>query len=201
MTLKSLYTPESAAEGDVLTREAAKALTDRVLSFAKADETRVNVVSGWSGNTRFAGNEITTSGGTTNTIINVTSTIGKRRASASTNVLDTESIKRTVELAERLAKLSPEDPEAMPELGPQTYTPVNSWFDKTADLTPETRATAAQRVISVAEQEGKAVGNLFVAGFLRANVSANVFLVPQGLAFERKLVVEGEPMRFFPGKK
>jgi predicted Zn-dependent protease len=139
------------------------------------------VVSGWSGNTRFAGNEITTSGGTTNTVINVTSTIGKRRASASTNVLDTESIKRTVELAERLAKLSPEDPEAMPELGPQTYTPVNSWFDKTAELTPETRATAAQRVISVAEQEGKAVGNLFVAGFLRANVSANIVANSKGL--------------------
>ena len=51
-------------------------------SFAKADETRVNITSGWSGNTRFAGNEITTSGGTTNTSVTVTSTIGKRRASA-----------------------------------------------------------------------------------------------------------------------
>ena len=50
---KSLLT--RAAE--FLTREQAKALTDRVLSFARADETRVNVSSGWNGNTRFAGNE------------------------------------------------------------------------------------------------------------------------------------------------
>src|SRR6476660_2877302 len=132
---KSLY----VTDADFLSQAQAKALADRVLSFAKADETRVNITSGWSGNTRFAGNEITTSGGTTNTSITVTSTIGKRRASANTNILDDESLKRTVDLAERLAKLSPEDPEAMPELGAQTYTPVNGYFDKTADLTPESR--------------------------------------------------------------
>src|SRR4051812_2821175 len=100
-------------DADYLSREQAKALCDRVLSFAKAEQTRVNVTTGWSGNTRFAGNEITTSGGSTNTTITVTSTIGKRRASASTNILDDESLKRTVDLAERLAKLSPEDPESM----------------------------------------------------------------------------------------
>jgi predicted Zn-dependent protease len=113
---RSLFT----AEAEFLTREQAKALTDRALSFAKADETRVNVTSGWSGNTRFAGNEITTSGGTTDTSVTITSTVGKRRASATTNVLDDESLKRTVDFAERLARLSPEDPELMPELGPQT---------------------------------------------------------------------------------
>src|ERR1700755_3190015 len=131
--LKSLF----AAEGDFLTREQAKALCDRALSFAKADETRVNITTGWSGNTRFAGNEITTSGGTTDTQVTITSTIGKRRASSTTNILDDELLKRTVDLAERLAKLSPEDPEIMPELGPQSYTAVKGFFEQTAALTPE----------------------------------------------------------------
>ena len=174
---KSLF----VSDADFLSQAQAKALADRVLSFAKADETRVNISSGWSGNTRFAGNEITTSGGTTNTNITVTSTIGKRRASANTNILDDESLKRTVDLAERLAKLSPEDPEAMPELGAQTYTPVNGYFDKTADLTPETRAVAAKRTIDVAEQTGKEVGNMFVAGFLRANAGCNCVATSKGL--------------------
>lgn len=92
------------ADAEFLSREQAKALCDRVLSFAKAEQTRVNVNTGWAGNTRFAGNEIPTSGGTTNTTVTVTSTIGKRRASASTNILDDDSLKRTVDLAERLAK-------------------------------------------------------------------------------------------------
>ncbi len=180
MTPRSLFTT-AAADAEFLSREAAKALADHVLSFAKADETRVNIQSGWAGNTRFAGNEITTSGGTTDTVVTVTSTIGKRRASASTNVLDDASLKRTVELAERLARLSPEDPEAMPGLPPQTYTPVNGYFERTAGLTPEARATATQRVISVAEQEGKAAGNLFVAGFLQANAGAAAVANSKGL--------------------
>ncbi len=92
-----------------------------MLSFATADQTRVNITSEWSGNTRFADASITTSGGITDTSVTVTVTIGKRRASASTNVLDDASLKRTVELAATLARLSPEDPELMPELGPQTY--------------------------------------------------------------------------------
>ena len=176
--LKSLYT---ASDADFLSRDQAKALADRVLSFAKADETRVNITSGWSGNTRFAGNEITTSGGTTNTSITVTSSIGKRRASSSTNILDDDSLKRTVDLAERLARLSPEDPEAMPELGPQTYAPVNGYFDGTANLTPETRAVAAKRTIDVAEKTAAGTPNMFVAGFLRANAGSNAVATSRGL--------------------
>lgn len=180
MTPRSLF-DTLPADAEFLSREAAKALADRVLAFAKANETRVNIQSGWAGNTRFAGNEITTSGGTTDTVVTITSTVGKRRASTSTNVLDDASLKRTVELAERLAQLSPEDPEAMPELGPQTYTAINGYADKTAELTPEARSTATQRVISVAEQEGKAAGNIFVAGFLQANAGATAVANSKGL--------------------
>ena len=184
---KSLF----SVDADFLTKDQAKALADRALSFAKADETRININSGWSGNTRFAGNEITTSGGTTNTSITVTSTIGKRRASASTNILDDESLRRTVDLAERLAKLSPEDPEAMPELGPQSYTPVAGYFDTTAGLTPEARAVAAKKTITTAEQAASAVGNMFVAGFLRANAGANAVATSRGLfAYHRNSDVD-----------
>src|SRR5215204_5425109 len=122
-SLFSTYAPP------LLSREQAKAIADRVLSFAKADETRVAISSDWSGNTRFAGGEITTSGGITDTTVSVISTVGKRRASVSTNILDDAALKRTVDLAERLAKLAPEDPEIMPELGSQTYTNVDSFIE------------------------------------------------------------------------
>ncbi len=176
MTVQSLF-----ADTDYLSRDAAKSLCDRVLAMSKADEARVNISSGWQGNTRFAGNGITTSGGTTDTVVTITSTVGKRRASTSTNILDDASLKRTVDLAERLAKLSPEDPEIMPELGPQTYANISSFFDKTAELNGETRATVAARVISSAEAEGKSVGNLFVAGFLNANASSTAVATSKGL--------------------
>ena len=185
---KSLF---NIAEADFLTEGQAKALAQRVLSFAKADETRVNINSGWSGNTRFAGNEITTSGGSTNTMVTVTSTIGKRRASSNTNILDDESLKRTVDLAERLAKLSPEDPEAMPELGPQTYSPVNSYFDATANLTPEIRAAAAKKTIDIAEKTAVGTKDMFVAGFLRASAGSTAIATSKGLfAYHRNSDVD-----------
>ena len=186
--MKSLF---HAAEADFLTEAQARALAQRVLSFAKADETRVNINSGWSGNTRFAGNEITTSGGSTNTMVTVTSTIGKRRASSNTNILDDESLKRTVDLAERLAKLSPEDPEAMPELGPQTYSPVNSYFDATANLTPEIRAAATKKTIDIAEKTAAGTKDMFVAGFLRANAGSTAVATSKGLfAYHRNSDVD-----------
>ena len=51
--------PSTLAASTLLSREAAKALADRVLAMGKADETRVNISSDWSGNTRFAGGENT----------------------------------------------------------------------------------------------------------------------------------------------
>ena len=176
--MRSLFTADVPP---VLTREQAKALTDRVLAMAKADATRVTVTSGWSGNTRFAGGEITTSGGVTDTTVTVISTIGKRRASATTNVLDDASLARTVDLAQRLARLAPEDPEIMPELPPQTYQEVQSWIDRTAELGPEARAAIVKQVIERAGAAGRAAGDVFVAGFLEANAGANAIANSAGL--------------------
>ena len=181
--MKSLFEPWlfQRADAPFLTRDQAKALTDRVLGMAKADETRLSLNTGWSGNTRFAGAEITTSGGITDTSLSVTSTVGKRRASATTNVLDDASLRRTVDLAERLARLSPEDPELMPELGPQQYLAVNGYVDRTASLGPETRSEAVKRAVDAAREAGRAAGDMFVAGFLEANAGAICLATSRGL--------------------
>ena len=172
-----------AAEGPgLLSRDQAKSLTDRALSFAKGvDQARVNVTNEWSGNTRFADASITTSGGITNTTLTVTVTIGKRRASSSTNVLDDASLKRTVELAATLAKLSPEDPELMPELGPQSYGAVDAYSQRTATLDPEVRSGAVGRAIEAAAAAGKPAGQIFTAGYLEANARAVAVATSNGL--------------------
>jgi predicted Zn-dependent protease len=171
----SAQTLAAGGESGLLTRDQAKALADRVLSFSRADQTRVILSSEWSGNTRFANASITTSGGIADTSVTVTATVGKRRASATTNVLDDASLKRTAELAAQLARLSPEDPELMPELGPQTYATVNAYVERTAQLEGEARSGAVRRVVTAAKEAGKAAGDVFVAGFL--NVSAEVTAV------------------------
>ena len=179
-------TPRSLFDRDApfLGRDEAKVLTGSILSFAKADETRVNVRTNWSGNTRFAGGQVTTSGNGSNTVVTVQSTIGRKRASATTNVLDAESLRRTVDLAERLARLSPDDPELMPELGPQDYPDIRNYFDSTANLSPEQGAATAKKAIDTAEgiwKGSKGDGALFMAGFLDADAGAAVVATSRGL--------------------
>jgi predicted Zn-dependent protease len=149
-------------------RTDMEALTKRILGFAKADETRVVVRSTATGQSRFAGGEITTSGSATDLTVNVVSTVGKRRASATTNVTDDASLRRTVELSERLAKLSPEDPELMPELGAQQYVSVPAYDATTAALGADGRAEAVAKLVGAA-RGADPKQDLFVAGYLEAN--------------------------------
>jgi predicted Zn-dependent protease len=161
------------------TREEMERLARRVLGFATADETRVAIRSASEGHTRFAGGQITTSGGGSDMAVTVISTVGRRRASANTNVTTDESLRRTVDLAERLARLSPEDPEIMPELEPQQYTPVNAYDERTAELGPEGRADAVGSLFGAVDSAGR---DLFVAGFLSANaVRASAVANSKGL--------------------
>jgi predicted Zn-dependent protease len=165
----------------LLSSDEAKALVARVLSFSAADETRVNISSTLSGNTRFAEGQITTSGDIADTTVRVTATSGRRRASATTNALDETALKEVAELALRLARLSPEDPELMPELGPQTFSTVNGFIDRTVNLTAEARAMAVKRTIDTAFMRAKTAGSLSVAGFLSTNAGASAVATSKGL--------------------
>src|SRR5436190_14008897 len=71
-----------------LTVEESRQLCQKILSFATADHTRVNVGSGISGFTRTAINRVTTAGETNNVTVRITSIFGKRVASVDTNRLD-----------------------------------------------------------------------------------------------------------------
>ena len=166
---------------ELLTREQAKALADKVLAMSPAEQTRVTIVSSWSGNTRFADGGISTSGGVSDLSVTITATIGRRRASATTNVVDDAALKRTADLAAQLARLSPEDPELMPELGPQTYVAVEAFVQRTAALDPEQRATEIRRAVAAATAAGKPAGAVFSAGFLEANASAMAVATSAGL--------------------
>lgn len=146
----------------VISRERAQALVEKVTKLSKADAVRVSVNSSRETNLRFADNQMTTSGATTNTTIRIQSVFGKRKASVVTNDASDESLRRAVERAEALAKLAPEDPEYLGELGPQQYATVPAWFDATAELSAEDRAKAAMTALAPA----RASKDLTVAGFI-----------------------------------
>ena len=164
-------------EGAVMPRDQAQALIDKVVKMSKADEVFLNINSGYQSDVRFAANQMSTAGGVVNAQVGIQSTFGKKHAVAVTNDLSDESLRRTVERSEALAKLSPDDPENMPGLPAQTYLPVNGYFDSTANLTPEDRARAALTALDPARK----AGDLKAAGFLVVNAGANALGNSKGL--------------------
>jgi predicted Zn-dependent protease len=153
----------------IMTRDRAQDLIDKIVKMSKADGITVTVDSGYQADVRFAANQMSTAGGVTRSQIVVDSAFGKRHAAATTNDASDDSLRRVVEQSESLARLSPEDPEAMPPLGPQSYVTVDGYFDSTADVTPEERARAALTALEPARKSG----DLKTAGFIIVNAGAD----------------------------
>jgi predicted Zn-dependent protease len=171
------HAAEYMPEGAVMTREKSQALIEKIVKMSKADSIEVSVDSGYQANIRFAANQVSTAGGVVNSQIGIQSTLGKKHGVATTNDMSDESLRRAVEQSETLAKLSPDDPEAMPSLPPQTYLPVNGYFDSTANLTPAERARAALTALEPARK----AGDLKAAGFIVVNAGANALGNSKGL--------------------
>ncbi len=155
-------------EAIVLSRAECEDIVQRALRLSKADACRVSVGSSYDTNVRFADNQMSTSGISDDVGITISPVFGRRRASISTNDPSPEGLARAVAQAEALARLAPEDPEILPELGPQQYATVNAWFDATAQLSADDRAKAALTALELARRSN----DLTVAGFIECNARA-----------------------------
>ena len=175
-TPRSLFDSVRLPEG-VLSREEAQALVERTVKLSTADAVRVSVQSSRETNLRFADNQLSTSGVTTNTTIRVQSVFGKRKASVVTNDRSDDGLRRAVQQSEAIARLAPEDPEYLGELGAHAYAPVEAWSERTAGLTAEDRAKAALTALAPA----RAGNELTVAGFLICNAAASAIGTNAGL--------------------
>ncbi len=168
----------AAAADSVLTREEAQQVVEKAIKLSKADAVEVQVTSGYTGNVRFAANQMSTSGATADAQLAVQSSFGPKHAVVTTNDLSDESVRRAVEQSERMARLAPDDPEAMPELPPQQYAPVEAWFARTAALTPEDRARAALAALQLTRGSN---GQLVAAGYLEAGMGSSALGNKSGL--------------------
>jgi predicted Zn-dependent protease len=158
----------------VLSQEECAALTHRVLSFATADETRVTIESTLRSNTRFADNQISTCGDDVNATITIRSTFGKRSASVTTNKASDTDLAAAVKNAEAIARLSAENSEHMPELGPQRYAPFQP-----RSLTIPSAADRARAVQAVTARAIKQ--NFMSSGYLEIQSGAVAIATSRGL--------------------
>jgi predicted Zn-dependent protease len=152
----------------LLSKEEAKKIVDKVLSYATADETAVSINGLKTGNIRYARNTVSTSGESDNVAIAVTSVYGKKSGTATINELDDESLKKTVKRAEEIAKLAPENSEYMPMLGKLDYVETKAYFDSTGGINPDIRAKAAIDSIGPCKKNA-----CIAAGYLEDNIGYN----------------------------
>ena len=148
----------------LLSRDDAKAILDRALSYTKADEAEVSLSGSSQGNLRFARNAPTTSGQSATMELSITCVFGRKVGSYSTTRFDDASLEEAVRRAEELAKLSPESPEYMPRLGPQTYLETPEWDEGSTKLSAEERAAIAGQAIGEASKRDLTTAGYFENG-------------------------------------
>ena len=156
---------------NLLNENEAKAFTDRILSYVKADDATASVNSDKLSHLRFANNDFLTSGQRVTRSANVTVWIDGKRGSAATNDLDDASLKAMVAEAEKLARLAPIDREYIPTLSRQAYKPVNGFVDATANLSLQNRAASVGSIIDEC-LKNKLIGGGFHAARAQAGASA-----------------------------
>ena len=108
--------------------------------------------------------------------VEVSPTFVNKTGTATINEFDDASLEKVVRRSEELAQLSPENPEYMPPLEPQTYQESITYVAATAAITPDTRAEAVGKSIGVSKE-----AKLEAAGYLENTTSFDSLMNSKGL--------------------
>ena len=146
------------------TRDQAKALADRILSFSKAKECELSLRSSEDGHTRFAANDITTSGSSRTVNIGITSREGGRSGSTTVDELDDASLQSAVARSEALMAAARPDPEQVEGLGPQEYPAIPGFDEATARAGPLDRRDGVRAALDRARGRGLDSSGFFENG-------------------------------------
>lgn len=168
----------------MLAEAAAKKILARVLATAvklgagqRELTTFASLRSSRGGHTRFGASEVTQATEVERVELTVTIGLGKRRASATTNQPGGGGIEDVVARALRLARLSPENPEALPPLGLQKIARAAGAVDAaTVQAGAAVRAAAAKIAIDKARAAG-----LKIAGFYEVEHTSTSLASSAGL--------------------
>ena len=174
---KRLIRLDDGMDEGVLPGPESQNLISRVLKMSQSDAANVAINSNVTNNLRFAANQVSTAGSVTDINIQVTSNYGPKHATVVTNNTSDEALLAAMRQSEALAKLAPDDPEALPDLGPQNIKTVNAWFTDTADLTAADLIKAGLTALEPARK----TNDLNVAGYLVVNQSSSSLGNSKGL--------------------
>ena len=144
----------------ILTRDGSRALIDRVLALAKGSGCEVSLRAAASSHTRFARNEITTSGLAEDVALTVTVRRDGRAGTVTSNDLSPAGLEAAVARAEAARAVTPADPEAVDLLPPQDYPVLDKYDEEAAGARAAERVRGVKTALKLARRK-----TLVAAGF------------------------------------
>lgn len=138
----------------MLSEAQCQEIFERVQRASRVRETEVFLEASRSALTRFANNIIHQNVAEEGMQVSVRAVVDGRTARATTNKIGPDALRRVVEQATQIAGWQPPDPDLLEMPGPQCYREVKRMCPHTAQLTPEARAQAVEKVVRRAERAG-----------------------------------------------
>ena len=158
---------------ELLSVDDVRGIVETVLRLAKstdAVETEVHVDEVADALTRFANNGIHQNVFEHVVTVSVRTASGGRTARATTNRLDEDSLRTTLEASLSLAHSQPRDMKLLPMPGKQRYGKVKRFIKATTAVTPEDRARAVRLACDLAAKKGQVAAGIFSSGMSQTAV-------------------------------
>ncbi len=163
-------------------REEFQFLAELVLKCSTADHTQVTLHDQDGGTTRFANNQIVQNVNTRRGSVAVTAAFGARQSTATTTDFTAGALRETVKRAEAIARVSPEDPEYLPPVGPQAFVAYPTARSETLKAGPTLRLEYANEAIGQCRMENMSAAGIVSSSRASVGVAAGTGL----LAFEER---------------
>ncbi len=157
-------------------REEFRFLSDLVFTRSSADHTMVSLHDHHAGTTRFANNQVVQNVDTRRGTLSVRVAFDGRQGTASTTDFTAGAIQDAVNRAERIAKVSPVDPEYLPPPDPCAFGMRATAKPETVGAGPARRLEYTNEAISQCRME-----NLMAAGVVSSSMTAVGIAANNGL--------------------
>ena len=136
----------------MVSEESAEKIIDKIFALSKADQTEVLFQGTNSALTRYANNHVHQNLAESSNFFSVRVLVGKKSGKISTNLYDDNSLENKLDLATQFAKTQKDDPNYVPLVGKQQYTPMNLFFQSTASCSPDRRAEGVEKITRPSQQ-------------------------------------------------
>ncbi|HEX9690078.1 MAG TPA: TldD/PmbA family protein [Thermoanaerobaculia bacterium] len=132
------------------TREEAKKLAEKVLSYSKAPECEVWLEATQAGHTRFAANDVTTSGSSRDLTIAIVSRGEGRTGTVRVNDMEPKALAAAVARSEEVMAAANVDPEWVEGLPAQKYPEIRGFHDATVKAGAPDRKNGVKAALDLA---------------------------------------------------